>query len=275
MQKLTLLLVVAALAVAGWQAWEAQGLRQDLESQDFETTALRADVDRLVKEVMSIQGLEAPAPLHTAAAAEGPGGPTDDDPTLAARGASPEVLARHVRKLQSELQGMKADTARLEEQVENNPLARAWKRPKFIGDMKMAKEMLDLNARQEADIARIVDDTKRELEDVWVIPNEDGKTWKEISTMKVESGSQGVAALMSSFAEQQKFKSGLIPGRNETYTQAEARISARGKEDVKRVLTPEQTKTFDGAHTDSLFGASGSNMISFSTVTTSSDSSDD
>ena len=274
MQKFTLLLVVAALAVAGWQAWEAQGLRDDLQAQDLETSALRADVDRLVKEVASIRGLEAPAPLRTAATPADSGGVDVDEATLAARGASPEVLARRVLELESELEGMRADTARIEEKVDKNPMSRVWKRPKFIRDMESAKKELDLNARQEADIARIVDDTKRELEDLWEIPNEDGKTWKDVSTMKVESGDAGVAVFMSNFAEQQKFKNGTIPGRNETYAQAESRIRDRGKEDVKSVLSPEQGKTFDGAHTDPLFGGSSGGVISFSTVTTSSSSDD-
>ena len=281
MQKLILVLVVAALAVAGWQTWEAQGLRQDLASQDLETTALRGDVDRLVREVAALQGREAPPPLRTAAAPAAPGDAPEDEATLAARGASPEVLARQVRELQSELEGMKADTARLEEKVESNPMGRVWKRPTFIHDLDSAKKALDLNGRQEADIARIVEDTKRELENLWEIPNEDGKTWKDVSQMKIEAaggngGGGGISLFMGNMAEQQKFKQSLIPGRNETYAQAESRIRARGKEDVKSVLTPEQNKTFDGAHTDPLFGPStGANVISFATVTTSTDSKDD
>ena len=95
--------------------------------------------------------------------------------------------------------------------------------------------------------------------------------------MKVEAGNGGGLALfMGNFAEQQKFKNSTIPGRNETYGQAESRIRRRGTEDVKSVLTPEQQKTFDEAHTDPLFGpTTGANVISFSAVTTSSDTSDD
>ncbi len=277
MQKITLLLAAAALAVAGWQAWEAQGLRDDLETQDLETTALRGDVDRLSKEIASIQGLEAPAPLRTASAPTRATSPEDDGATLAARGASPQVLARQVRDLQHELEGMREDTARLEEKVGKSPLGRVWKRPKFITDMKSAKDVLDLNARQEADIARIVDDTKREFENLWEIPNDEGKTWKDVSQMKIQEGGSGFAVVMSNMAARQEFKSSTIPGRTETYGEAESRIRDRGTEDVKSVLTPEQNKTFDDAHTAPLFGTgSSSNMVAFTSVTTStSDSKDD
>jgi len=253
-QKLTFVLVLAALGVAGWQTWEASNLREDLATQSEEMLALRTDLDRVTRDLAARDGRPVPPPMRRAEAAT-PAAPVPDEPTLAPAGASPEVLARQLRDLQDEVAGMREDTARLEEKVGSQPAVR-FKRPKFISNVEQARKELDLDGRQEADIQRIVDDTKRDLDDVWSIPNADGKTWNDISKTTIQGGDTGggITIVMPNFAEQAKFRNSLIPGRNETYGQADERIRGRGVADVRNVLRPDQRKTFDEAQTQSLFG---------------------
>lgn len=278
MQKLTFVLVLAALGVAGWQALEASSLRDDLEEQNIETVALRADLDRVSRDLATLQDQRSAPPLRqldaTTAEASAPDQDVPEGATLAPAGASPEVLARQLRDLRDEVAGVKENTARLEEKVESNPVVH-FKRPKFISNVEQAKKELDLDARQESDIQRIVEDTKRDLADIWSIPNADGKSWKDISQTKLTGGDgNGISIVMPNFAEQQKFRSSTIPGRNETYGEADQRIRQRGVADVRSVLRPDQQKTFDDAQTQSLFGPPHGAMFTISAVSTQTSSSD-
>ena len=274
MSKLAILLAALALGIAGWQAYEASNLRDDLCQAQAETASLRADVDQLTR-TLAQPGeapIEVPPPLvvqRDESAGDGP-----RDATLAAKGASPEVVARAVRNLQDEVAELRQQNEDLEEKVGKNPLAN-FKRPTFIRDVAQAEKELDLTGGQRADVERIVDYTKRELEDLYNTRNADGKTWKEVAEVKLSSGGD-FAVVMSNFAEIQKFRNETIPGSRETYGEAESRIRNAGTQDVRDVLKPEQREKFDKAHTQPLFGNSMGPMISIATsVTSTSEDPDD
>ena len=276
MQKLTLVLAIAALGLFGWQTWEAKGLRDDLAQQQTEQEELMAEVARLSKGLSAVEGYQAPGDPVVFEAALGEPSATggSGEPSLAAKAANPEVLAREVMKLKNEMGALRAENEELKEKV-GNPRQISWKRPTFIRDMDGAEKALDLSAGQRADMERVVDWTKRELEDLWAIPNEEGKLLKDIQKTKVTAG-EGISIAMPNFQELNKFRNSKVPGRTETYAEAERRIKDRGKNDIKDILNTEQQETWDKAHTDPLFGSSaGDGVFSMVTVETSTSSESD
>lgn len=279
MNKLALLLALAALAFAGWQYTEGAALQADLESAQVRTAELRADVDRLAKALGTPR--EVPVAMPPALVirddADADGEPRDA--TLVAKGASPEVLARTVQGLQVEMAELRKENEELQEKVAKNPMLN-FKRPKWIANLNQAEKLLELSPTQKADISRIVDYTKRELEDLYNTPSADGKTWKEVSQVKVQGGSSengGIQFLMSNFQEVQKFRSLPMPGTNETFGEREKRIKAEAKQDVRDTLNEEQKKTFDEARSDALFGSpsGGVSSVSFGTTVIETTTSDD
>ena len=57
-----------------------------------------------------------------------------------------------------------------------------------------------------------------------------------------------------------------VPGRTETYGEAEARVRTEAKQRLRDPLTPDQQKKFDESNVDPLIGAgSGPVAVTFST----------
>jgi hypothetical protein len=251
MQKLTLVLALAALALAGWQYLEADGLRAEVERQRLELGSLTAD---LRGGVASEEAAREDAPtLLREPAATGPAGPVLD-----ARAATPRALAKAVEDLRTELDRQREQVANLKDRVESAPAhgtTRTWKPSTVIHDAESATKVLDLDSGQKAELQRIVEDVGRQLSDVRGIPNDEGQTWKDVSTHVVNGGDGGAIAFsVPDFGAMQRWRKSRIPGSSETYGEAEARIKKDGKDRFQQILRPDQRKTFDDAQSGPLFG---------------------
>ncbi|MHC5010612.1 MAG: hypothetical protein ACYTG6_06620 [Planctomycetota bacterium] len=268
MQKLTLIVAAGALGLAAWQVMEADGLRSDVTRQQQEITTLTTDLSRLRSEVRPQDALpdlltEAPTPA----------GGEDADPVLDARAADPRVLAQAVRDMRERMAEQERTIASLQEQVASPSQGQQqtrWRRPRFINDVDSAVSELDLDGGQQAELERIIEDTKRRIEDLRMIPNAEGKTWADVNKTRtrVASGDDGdLTVLLPNFRERTAFLNSHVPGTDETYSEAERRIRNEGKSDVRRMLTPEQEEKWDDAHTDGLFGQQGDHFVVSSIVT--------
>jgi hypothetical protein len=125
----------------------------------------------------------------------------------------------------------------------------------YYGNVDAAAKALDLTAGQKAEFDRIVAETKREHETLRKIPDETGKTWEDVGRETFHIGEGGVFHLDLSKA--QAFREKVIPGRNESFGQADRRIAEGAKRRLRDTLGADQQKTFDGANTDALTGGGG------------------
>ena len=270
---------MVALGVAAWEAVEADGLRQKLRQAKTETASVQGDLLQVRQELSDLRAKGdveplLPGPAPAAAAEDGPA-PDADGPRLVPLRASPEVLARAVQDLEKRVAAHQSRVDDLEKKQET--AATQFARPmRFFRTVDQASSALDLSPGQKADLGRVVEDTTRDLDALYDTPNDDGRTFREVSKPKPLTTGKGdgdvgpaITLLMSNFAEIQKFKDSKVPGTSETYGQAEQRIRARGTNDARDLLTADQQKTWDRSHPDLLFGTpSMGNVFSISAINT-------
>jgi hypothetical protein len=249
MNKLALVVALAAL-VAGGLLWsDARAAREELALQEQAVADLRARLDRLPAGAAPSADV-APPPLSAPAA------------SLDGAAPAPGSLAEELRGLRAELQSQADEIAKLKARAELPGHAQAWDpTEKYYTDVATAAKRLKLDDRQRSELDRLVEETKRELESLHTLPNDEGTTWNEAAKVKFE-GEEGVLAFATNLGKIQKFKKTKIPGTNETFGDADKRIRGRAKDRARRLLTPDQQKTWDAAHTDGLFGHGGGEGIS-------------
>jgi hypothetical protein len=265
MTKVVTLVAVAALGVAAWQAVEAASLRTEVQRQQAAVEALTLRMDRVQSQVEPQEApplrVLAPTSAEVAGHPAGAGG-DDATPVLEARLATPEGLAREVRDMRRRMEAQEETIATLRERVESGE-AQQVHVPRFIGSVEDAARELKLDDRQRAEVERAVADVRADIERLRAIPNDDGKTWADVSSQQVSlgDGDHGFALMLPNMTERKRFLDSRVPGRSETYGQAEERIRGEGRRRVEDVLTPEQRETWDDAHTAPLFGGSGGDFF--------------
>ncbi|MBL9086529.1 MAG: Spy/CpxP family protein refolding chaperone [Planctomycetia bacterium] len=272
MQQVALALSVLAVALAGWVALRTSaGPADRLDRVEAELDELRvletrvANAERRLAEAAASR----PGPVE-------PPPPRGDDGTLA---ASPRAAAASgaagadgaAAPVESRLAELTKRLAAVEEKTKDvepgspvalarGGLARALGPRGFVTTLDDAQKQLDLSATQRADWDRTLAETKRELDDLRSIPDDEGKTWKQhnedlVRGMADGSGRFDLGKLMA-------LRGKKVPGRNETYGEAEARIRTQAKQRLRDPLTPEQQKKFDESNVDPLIGA-GNGPVAF------------
>ncbi len=277
MHKLVFGVAAAALALGVYQTLENQGLKTEIEGLRRDATDLRAEVATLKREEHAEPAAvpaKAPRMADLPAAVEAPA--EGGGPRLVARAASPEVLAGAVRDLQQRVAAQEEKVehvaTRVEEEAASRP--RVFRTPRFIASVDDAVGALDLTPTQQADMERLVEYANQDLQRLYQIPNADGKTLADVNKPVKVGGKDnaGIGILFTNLAAVTGFKHSTVPGRSETYAEAETRIRKDAKREIRDLLDPKQQKTWDDSNTDPLFkGAGGGATISFSTVTTTSD----
>jgi hypothetical protein len=267
MARFGFVVAVLAAAAAAWLAVEVTSLKSTVEVQRQEIADLRSAGTGRVPAPVDPQPT---AVVRTAASddlvgAAGDGAVDGAAPSLSARPDEPAALATKVAALEERLKAHEQTVSSLRRRGEGSPVAMGL--PKFLHDVDSATKALKLDDRQKAEVERIVEDSKRALEDLRNRPNDEGVTWKEATKIKFEgSADGGMIAFGGNFEKMEAFKKSKVPGTNETYGEAEQRIRRNAKDSMRRVLTPEQQKTFDESHTDPLFGGGGGIMSTFITT---------
>jgi hypothetical protein len=279
MSKFAVALSVLALGGSGYTAWKtgvlpclsggcSSGGCDRVEADDVATLSARI---RVLEDQLALAKAPAPLPAPRGDASADSTGlasapkPLPTPPSSSGPAPTAEVIAALEKRL-----------ATLEESDKGRPHAVefgagdggtmpqiAFHTPKMYGSVADAAKDLDLSPRQKDDFERAVADAKRELEDLKKIPDSDGKTWNDIEKDAMPKPGEGpmsidIGALMG-------FPSRKIPGRTETFGQAQRRIQAAAKQRMSDTLTPDQQKKFSKAHVDPMLGGSGGAMISFAT----------
>jgi hypothetical protein len=269
MAKFALPLAVVSLALAGWLALEVSSLRDEV---------------RTLSTVPSVgparEEAAAPPPIVRAEpaspAADAAPDTSGSAPGAALRGVAlePAEMSRRLTALEEKVQGYEAGFAKWKERAASGEMPRVhFQAPRFIHDLDSAAKELGLDERQKASLGQVVDDSKRELERLHTTPNDEGLTWKEAGKIKFEGNADGgIIAFGGNMEKMEKFRNSKVPGSNETYGEADKRIRRQAKENARRILTPEQQKTFDSSMTDPLFGGMGGDMsVAFSSIVVSDD----
>lgn len=276
MQQVALVLSVLAVGLAGWVAYQTSSGPADRLDR------VEADLDEL--RVLETRVANAERRLAEATAAR-PGPveappPRRDDGTLAASpraeaaggAASAAAAAAPVETRLAELTKRLAAVEEKTKDVEpGSPIglarsgfARALPPRGFVATLDDAQKQLDLSPTQRADWDRTLAETKRELDDLRSIPDEEGKTWKQHNEDLVRGLSDGSGRF--DLSKLMALRGKKVPGRPETYGEAEARIRTQAKQRLRDPLTPDQQKKFDESNVDPLIGAgSGPVAVTFST----------
>lgn len=279
MQQLAFALSVVALGVAGWVAFRApSGAEDRLDRVEAELDALRVLETRLSNAERRLADATAarPGPVDAPprpAAAEGTlaASPRAEAAVGAASagGAAAPVETR-LAELTKRLAAVEEKTKDVEPggalALPRGAVARAFGPRAFLGSLDDAQKQLDLSASQRADWDRTIADAKRELEDLRSIPDDEGKTWKQRNEEATRGLADGSGRL--DLSKLLALRGAKVPGRTETYGEAEARIGAQAKKRMRDPLTPDQQKKFDESNVDPLIGAGGSPFaVTFSTFT--------
>ncbi len=225
-----------------------------MEAEVSSTQGALSDLERRVRS-LTLTPSDPALRQETLASRDAP--PEDGGPRLLPRGADPEVIARAVRDLQSRVteQESRVEGMAAEVREARTPRNRFHFKPP-IRTIEEAQRRLDLSGPQRADIERILDYARRDLEDLRNLPNAEGKTYKDVQASTTTSGDGAFTMVMTNMAEVQKWRASQVPGSSETYGEAEKRIRTRTDREVRDVLSPKQQETWDESSTQGLLGPS-------------------
>jgi hypothetical protein len=273
MSKIAVALSFLAVALASWAAWTAShGANERLDRLDAQIDELRVletRVSHVEAKVSSAappppRPVEGPRPL---ARAEAPVAP-------AAAPTATSVVGATVADLEKRLTAIE-EKAKADEAAGARGLARALHgRAAFgpggvYGSIDDAQEDLDLSPSQRADFERVIADAKRDLEDLHRIPDDEGKTWEQTN----QDLRRGFADGRFDLGKMMAFRGKKIPGRSETYGEADQRIRSDAKRRLRDTLSLDQQKKLEKAVVDPIFGVGGGPQMSVTVVGT--DDSDD
>jgi hypothetical protein len=283
-QKVALVLSVAALAASGWLLWNASSAATEVERLRHDLDALAAMEARVaaLEGVPSgsppaprpVAGLGAP-PEPSSASGEGSTTPGTDAGTIGA-GSRPATVPHRVADLEKRLAALEDRTAKEAAPPGIRP-ARRMTGPgggRFYVDVEDAKQDLELTPQQAGDFDRVLEDAHRQVQDLHRVPDDEGKTWEQVQRETFSTTDGGAFRLDLSKLE--AFRRKTVPGRSETYGQAEQRIRDEAKRRMRDTLTTAQQEKFDKASVDPLLGggAAGTTFVSFGVVTESAPSAD-
>jgi len=257
--KLALFLSVAALGLAGFAAWTSR-------ESPCEIRALRSELDLvagLETRVAALEAARAKAPAtappelaRTDALAPAPGVARSGG---ADAGTVEKVgLARVASDLESRIAALEEKSKTDAHEGANVPAFRMGRMPRLPGGGKLygstedASEDLSLTDQQKGDFERILADARREMEELQKIPNDEGKTYEQVKNDLVAGLANG--SMKFDVSKLMAFRGSTIPGRGETYGQAENRIKAAAKSRMRDTLTRDQQSKFDKAQIDPMLG---------------------
>lgn len=126
-----------------------------------------------------------------------------------------------------------------------------------IESLAGARELLTLDDGQAADMKRVIEDTETQLRALYETPNADGALLRDVASIALTSpdadGPSLLERIVAARRQRTRFKQGAVPGRSETYAQAEARIRSEAKREARRILTEPQRSAWDASDPERLF----------------------
>ncbi len=285
MQKTVVGLSVLSLVGAGYAVFTTLPPAAGAKRPGEGTTAVEMRVDALTARVNeAIRRLEAlerqPAPLSPreasapAATAPGPGLAPASSPSAATARVPDKGTAAPPT-----IEDLAARVSAIEEARKNDEkagtvrFARGPGAGPFLTSTDSAQKELDLTDGQKAEWDRIVGDARRDMDALRKTPDDEGKTWEQVQK---EMSAEVMASALGGGGTGVRFDLGklvayrekTIPGRSETYGQAETRIREDAKKRMKDTLTTDQVPKFEKAIVDPMLGGGfgPATAISFGTV---------
>ncbi len=275
MDKLGLLLAVAALGVAGYVAMDASDRASDVADLEQGVTDLQNSMGGIEAKLDALLKNSGPRPTAMTASSGGGMTPLDESSEtstgLATRDAPAARTAdERLAALEKTIAEQKETIAKLEDENEkggrisrvvSNALGN-----RFYHSVDAAAKSLKLTDAQKQSFDDIAERARRELKDLRELPNDNGDTWNSVGkiTLSRDSGEDSVISLMGNMKKIRDFKKTTIPGTNETYGDAEKRIKNRAFADMREELNGEQAENFDKAHKDAMLGSRSGMAFSFS-----------
>jgi hypothetical protein len=275
-------LSAVALGLAGYATLSASRASGDgekidrLEAQIDELRVLGTRIENLESRVGT--GMAPPRPLEPVplAAAPRPAGVTAVPGAADAKPLDPKTatemaaaFGKRIEDLEEKMKAQESSGHSFRMGTAGAPGGAFFGTKKFYGSMDDAQADLELSPSQRADLDRIVADAKRDMEDLHRLPDEDGKTWEQTNQEAMKGIMDGSGKL--DFSKLMAFRGKTIPGRSETYGQAEARIKTNARKQMRDGLTPDQQTKFDQAMVDPLLGGGMGQMIAISAFSTTDD----
>ena len=264
MVRLALVLSVAAAALSGFLAYDRFGRCSSCDAKAAPEPAAPAADERLLALEGRLLALERRPEL--AAAPTSPAG-TDSagGPTLAAGkrpAGSASAAPAALEEMEKRLAALEEYKTKAEDEAKRAPqFARALGGMRYPGggpvytSVDEAKEDLSLTDQQKGDFDRIVADAKRELDDLRKTPDDEGKTWDQVTSDLLATGPDG--AMKLDIGKVLSFRTKTIPGRNETFGGAERRIQAGARTRLRSTLSTDQQSKFDRATVEPMLGTMG------------------
>ena len=263
MAKLALLLSLLAACLSGYAAWSSCEAGKDLRAQidangvlagriaDLEAAAARRGPVALPLLAAAPEGTAGPAAAPSAALAGRPAAPaTVAD--LERRLADLEKKEKEYAELVAKWKGAGADGVVPAPQVATELMGANM--PAIYNTVEDAEKHLGLSPSQKAEFERATEESKRDIEQLKKVPDDEGKTWAEVEkdVVKIDGGS-----ISFDGTKLQAFREKLVPGRNESFGAAERRIADGAKKRMRDALTPDQQGKFDKAVMPGLVGNGG------------------
>ena len=177
MDRLALVLAVVALAVGGSLMFGSdEADLSELEAAVGENTAT------LVRIAEKVDALSARGPVgDPLTAGPRPVAAEGDVVEAGLSGAPPTTMPQRMKELESLVRKQNERLAAIQDKMDKSnsgwfgrDLAN-----RFIHNMDQAEKVLDLDSSQRAQLDRIVESTRSELEDLYNTPNDEGVVWKE------------------------------------------------------------------------------------------------
>jgi hypothetical protein len=266
MSRTATVAAVLALGLSGYAVWRtsspAPGASPAAPPASDESLAARLEaLERRVAAIADAPPLAAPSPAGAptlgASPAAGTGSAAVPSPA-AGTGSDERTAAARLEDVEKRIAAV--EEARRKEAAES-PFGRArtvfgGRVGGFLTTTEDAQKELELTDGQKAEWDRIVADARREQEALRRIPDDEGKTWdqhqREMLTDLVSSAGGGGAKL--DLGRMSAFRNKQVPGRSETFGQADQRIRDDAKRRMRDTLSTAQADKFDKTNVDPMLG---------------------
>jgi hypothetical protein len=277
MAKVALVLALVAAGLSGALAWDRWGGCAKCHGGSDTEVRAASDVDARLAALearMKAEEEKAPAALATtsdlgSAPASGSGSTLEGRRSATVPAGSDSAAADPMAAVEKRLAALEEYRTKTEEWTKRAPLPTTY----FAGRGGMytsfdeAAKDLELDDGQKADWERILADSRREIDELRRIPDEEGNTMeglqREMLTGMTDGGSRRFD-FSKIVAQRQK----RIPGRSETYGEADKRVRDSAKTRLRATLSAPQQSKFDKTSVDPLLssGALGSQAIQLFTA---------
>lgn len=272
MNKLIPAAALVALLIAGCKdnTQEVEKLRNDLAAQEkefdeandrwaSERDLLRAELDALKSRLGTLDESGAKPVADRIKEIEGRLAATNENEELAAK---LDAMDKRIDGVKTEaveaakIEAAKAGSGEFDQEALAALMAKKLAEEQAANaptkDLAAALDRLDISEGEKEQVRQHILDTKKQILEALEVPTEDGRVFAEElidGFIKIQNGEMKESDLGKLFLELSTIKiPGDIEGR--TYVQAIEAVKARNKEDIGRILSPEDQKKLTAAHAD-------------------------